>query len=114
MLPSLPNGTGTAETAALVHEKLIQFLRQRQEAFPFRRDIDLRQFLTDAVGAAAEVFPVPAKIFLLDELAPKGYGFPITRSARFDELETHFQRWLDEELAARARETERSRELLNS
>src|SRR5688572_22566159 len=114
MLPIRADGTGTAATAARVHENLIQFLRQRQEAFPFRRDIDLRQFLTDAVGAAADLFPVPAKIFLLDELAPKGYGFPITRSAKFDELETRFQRWLDEELTARGRDTERSRELLGS
>ena len=97
-----------------MHENLIQFLRQRQEAFPFRRDIDLRQFLTDAVGAAAELFPVPAKIFLLDELAPKGYGFPITRSPKFDELETRLQRWMDEELSANGRETERSREFLAS
>ncbi|HYC62499.1 MAG TPA: hypothetical protein VEK79_23310 [Thermoanaerobaculia bacterium] len=95
-----------------MHENLIQFLRQRQEAFPFRRDIDLRHFLTDAVGSAAEIFPVPAKIFLLDELEPRGYGFPITKSQRFDELESRFERWLTEELSARGRETERSRELL--
>jgi hypothetical protein len=95
-----------------VHENLIQFLRQKQEAFPFRRDIDLRHFLTDAVSAASDLFPVPAKIFLLDELEPKGYGFPLTKSATFDDLETRFERWLDEELSVRGRETERSRELL--
>jgi len=114
MLPSRPDGTGTAETAPRVHENLIQFLRQRQEAFPLRRDIDLRQFLTDAVGSAADVFPVPAKIFLLDELAPRGYGFPITKSSKFDELETRFQRWLDEELSTRGRETEKSQELFGA
>jgi hypothetical protein len=95
-----------------VHENLIQFLRQRQEAFPFRRDIDLRHFLTDAVGAAADLFPVPAKIFLLDELVPKGYGFPVTKSGRFEELESRFERWANEELEAHGRETERTRELL--
>jgi hypothetical protein len=97
-----------------MHDNLIQFLRQRQEAFPFRRDIDLRHFLTDAVGAAADLFPVPAKIFLLDELEPKGYGFPLTKSPRFDELETRFEKWLGEELNNRGRDTERSREYLGS
>jgi hypothetical protein len=97
-----------------VHENLIQFLRQRQEAFPFRREIDLRHFLTDAVGASAGLFPVPAKIFLLDEIQPKGYGFPLTRSATVDDLETRFERWLAEELTERGRETERSRDLLAS
>jgi hypothetical protein len=112
LLPSQLHGTRTARWRPRVHENLIQYLRQRQEAFPFRRDIDLRHFLTDAVGAAASLFPVPAKIFLLDELEPKGYGFPITRSATFDDLETRFERWLDEELSVRGRETERTRELL--
>jgi hypothetical protein len=95
-----------------VHENLIQFLRRRQEAFPFRRDIDLRHFLIDAVGPATELFPVPAKIFLLDELEPKGYGFAVSRSPQFDDLGTRFQKWLDDQLSTRGRETERSRELL--
>jgi len=95
-----------------VHENLIQFLRQRQEAFPFRRNIDLRQFLTDAVGNSAEILPVPAKIFLVDELEPKGYGFPVTKSPAIDDLEARFQRWLDEELESRGRATARTRDLL--
>ncbi|HEX2059166.1 MAG TPA: hypothetical protein VHK90_00350, partial [Thermoanaerobaculia bacterium] len=95
-----------------MHENLIQFLRQRQEAFPFRRNIDLRHFLTDAVGSTAELFPVPAKIFLLDELEPKGYGFPLTKSPTLDDLETRFERWLGEELSVRGRETARTRDLL--
>jgi hypothetical protein len=107
-----PTGTGTAACRTRVHENLIQFLRQRQDAFPLRRDIDLRHFLTDAVGGAADLYPVPAKIFLLDESVPKGYGFPIARSPQFDDLETRFQRWLDDQLATRGRETERSREIL--
>ncbi|MDQ3281718.1 MAG: hypothetical protein M3Q69_09925, partial [Acidobacteriota bacterium] len=97
-----------------MHENLIQFLRQRQEAFPFRRNIDLRQFLTDAVGASADLLPVPAKIFLLDELEPKGYGFPLTKSASVDELETRLGRWLDEQLVQKGQETARSRDLLSA
>jgi hypothetical protein len=94
-----------------VHENLIQFLRQRQEAFPFRREIDVRHFLADAVGTASiERLPVPAKIFLVDESAPKGYGFPLARSPMVDELETRLQRWLTSEVNARNAEgTARSR-----
>jgi hypothetical protein len=95
-----------------VHENLIQFLRLRQEAFPFRRNIDLRHFLTDAVGNSAEVLPVPAKIFLVDELEPKGYGFPVTKSSTVDDLEVRFQRWMDEELESRGRATTRGRDFL--
>ncbi|HYI10722.1 MAG TPA: hypothetical protein VEK57_16795 [Thermoanaerobaculia bacterium] len=98
--------------ARAVHENLIQYLRRRPDAFPFRRDIDLRHFLTDSVGSAAEVLPVPAKIFLVDELEPKGYGFPVTKSPAVDELESRLQRWLDEELVVRGRETARTRDLL--
>jgi hypothetical protein len=96
-----------------VHENLIQFLRARQD-LPFRRNIDLRHFLSDTVGAAAEVLPVPAKIFLLDELEPKGYGFPLTRSDTLEELETRFARWTRELLEQRGHDTNRSRELLAS
>lgn len=97
-----------------MHENLIHFLRQRQEAFPFRRDIDLRHFLTDAVGTAADLLPVPAKIFLLDESAPKGYGFPLARSPKVEDLEKRLRRWLDEELAQRGQGTGtvRTRDLL--
>jgi hypothetical protein len=85
-----------------VHDNLIHFLRQRQEAFPFRRDIDARHFLADAVGVSSvERFPVPAKIFLVDELVPKSYGFPLAKSPMVDELETRLQRWLTAELKAR-------------
>ena len=97
-----------------MQENLLQFLRQRQEAFPFRRNIDLRQFLTDAIGASAELMPVPAKIFLFDELQPKGYGFPLAKSPTVDDLEVRLGRWLDEELSARAGESARARDLLRS
>ena len=82
-----------------MHENLIQFLRLRQEAFPFRRDIDVRHFLGDAVGVQAiQRLPVPAKIFLVDELVPKSYGFPLSKAPLIDELEQKLQRWLNEEL----------------
>lgn len=97
--------------ATRVHENLLQFLLDRQEAFPFRRNIDVRQFLTDAVGPSTETLPVPAKIFLLDELQPRGFGFPVTKSAALDEAETRFERWLAEELASRVNESTRSKDL---
>ncbi|HYR27068.1 MAG TPA: hypothetical protein VEU30_01295, partial [Thermoanaerobaculia bacterium] len=85
-----------------MHENLIQFLRQRQEAFPFRRDIDVRHFLADAVGVTSTArFPVPAKIFLVDELLPKSYGFPRAKSPAIDELDQKLQRWLNEEIRIR-------------
>lgn len=69
--------------------------------FPFRRDLDVRHFLADVLGATADLLPVPAKIFLLDELAPKCYGFPITSVPMLDELESKATRWLTEEVKAR-------------
>jgi hypothetical protein len=98
--------------ALAVHENLIQFLRGRPDAFPFRRSIDLRHFLTDAVGSSTEVLPVPSKIFLVDELEPKGYGFPLTKSPTLDDLESRFHRWAQEQLEQRGHETSRSREHL--
>jgi hypothetical protein len=97
-----------------VHENLLQFLLDRQESFPFRRSIDVRQFLADAVGASTDSLPVPAKIFLLDELQPKGYGFPIAKSPALDELESRLDRWLNEELNLRVGDNTRSRDLYAS
>jgi hypothetical protein len=97
-----------------VHENLVRFLRQRQEAFPFRRELDLRHFVTDALGRTASLFPAPSKIFLLDEMEPKGYGFPLTRSPAVDDLEARLSRWMDEELAARGGQTVRANDLLAS
>ena len=95
-----------------VHENLVRYLKQRQDVFPFRRELDLRHFVADTIGRAAALFPVPAKIFLLDELEPKGYGFPLSRTAAVDELETRLQKWLDEELAARGVPSVRANDLL--
>lgn len=94
-----------------MHDNLIQFLRRRQELFPFRRDLDLRQFLGDTVGRSGTLFPTPAKIFLLDEIEPDGYGFPVTRSAAVDELAVYLERWLDEQITARGADSARSRDL---
>jgi len=96
-----------------VHDNLIHFLRERQEAFPFRRDIDLRHFLADAVDRAA-LFPVPAKIFLADEQQPKGYGFALAKSPVLDDVESKLQRWLDAQLATRGERSERAENLLGS
>lgn len=96
-----------------VHDNLSHFLRQRQETFPFRRDLDLRRFLDDAAGRSAELFPIPAKIFLLDESEPRGWGFPLTKSAVVEELAERLGRWLNEELAQyRTAQSERARDLL--
>ena len=93
-----------------MHENLIQFLRQRHDAFPFRRDIDVRHFLTDAIGAPSSArLPVPAKIFLVDELVPKSYGFPLAKSTMVEELETRLSRWLLAEVDSRGREPDSHR-----
>ena len=95
-----------------MHDNLVRFLRQRQEAFPFRRDLDLRQFVTDALGHTSTLFPIPSKIFLLDELEPRGYGFPLAKSTAMDDLESRLSRWLDEELLSRATPSVRANDLL--
>jgi hypothetical protein len=97
-----------------VHENLLRFLKLRSDVFPFRRELDLRHFVADTIGRAAALFPVPAKIFHLDELEPKGYGFPLMKSPAVDELETRLQRWLDEELSARGVPSVRANDLLNA
>ena len=101
-----------ARARTSVHDNLLQFLRQRQEAFPFRRDIDLRHFLIDAVGHAADLLPTPAKIFLVDELEPKSYGFPLMRTPALDDLDVRFRRWIDDELASAGAKSARADDLL--
>jgi class 3 adenylate cyclase len=93
-----------------VNDNLIHFLRQRPELFPFRRPGDLRQFLTDALGDAADRLPVPAKIFHADEIEPRAYGFPLMKTQTLDDLETRMARWLEIELVARTdRDNSRTR-----
>jgi hypothetical protein len=84
-----------------VNENLIAFFRSKPEIFPFRRSIDLHAFLLDLFDDPAAILPVPAKIFLVDELQPQSYGFPVIRADALDELTTKLDKWMGEELAAR-------------
>lgn len=93
-------GAAFAAGVSPVHENVLRFLRQRPDLFPFRRDLDLRQFVADTIGRSIALFPVPAKIFLLDEVEPKGFGFPVSAAPALEELERRLQRWLEEELRA--------------
>jgi len=84
-----------------VNDNLIAFFRFRPEVFPFRRNIDLEAFLIDVFDDPAGTLPIPAKIFLVDELAPQSYGFPVMKSSALDDLDAKLERWMDEEIAAR-------------
>jgi hypothetical protein len=94
-----------AGTQLGVNDNFIHFLKQRPEVFPFRRDIDLQRFLVDALDRPVDALPQPAKIFLADELEPKGFGFPVTKAAILDELEQRLDRWLTDEIAVRVTNT---------
>jgi hypothetical protein len=85
----------------VVNENLIAFFRQKSDAFPFARPIDLERFLVDNLDDPAALFPIPAKIFLVDEVRPHALGFAVTRAAALDDLESRLTRWLDDEMAAR-------------
>lgn len=92
----------TAEPrVATVNDNLTSFFQKRQDLFPLTRRIDLERFLTDALDRVADSLPVPAKVFLADELAPQGYGFPVSRSAVLDELGSKLEQWIDQEIDAR-------------
>lgn len=97
-----------------MHENLIQLLRHRQEAFPFRRDLDLRHFLADAIGEDATRLPIPAKIFLSDELRPAAFGFPLATSPAVTELEKSLQTWIGQSIDERGRTTEKTRAMFRS
>jgi hypothetical protein len=84
-----------------VNETLLAFFRHRPEVFPFRRNIDLEAFLLDVFEEPAATLPLPAKIFLVDELKPQSYGFPVMKSPALDDLDAKLERWMDEEIAAR-------------
>jgi hypothetical protein len=57
---------------------------------------------------------VPSKIFLLDELEPMGYGFPLAKTPAMDDLEGRLSRWLDEELTSHGKPSVRANDLLAS
>jgi hypothetical protein len=104
-----------SRTRALrVHDNLSQFLRQRQDTFPFRRDLDLRQFLADAVGRSADLLPVPSKIFLADETVARAFGFPLAPADSLDDLEQRLERWIAEEMQPRGSGNERKSDLLST
>ena len=84
-----------------MNDNLVQFFRQRPEVFPLRRDIDLQHLLSEAVEDAAATLPIPAKIFLVDELDPHSYGFPVARSSALDDLAGRLEKWIEEEVASR-------------
>jgi hypothetical protein len=94
-LPEPPPRHANRKAPASVQDHLIQFLRGRQELFPFRHDAGLRACLDEILGAGGALLPVPAKIFRLDETEPDCYGFPVARSQALDELGTRLSRWLD-------------------
>lgn len=87
-------------TSCSVNDNLIGFFRQKTDLFPFPRALDLERFLVDNLDDPA-AFPVPSKMFFVDESEPRGFAFPMSRSAAVDDLETRLQKWLDEEVAAR-------------
>jgi len=81
------------------NQNLVQYL-QRSDLFPLRTPIDVERLLADALPQTGAL-PVPAKIYLLDELDLHGYGFPVTRSAALDDASKALGRWLREEIAVR-------------
>jgi hypothetical protein len=95
-----------------VHDNLIHYFRRRPETFPLRGDLDLRQFLSEVGERTLKVLPVPAKIFLVDELEPHGYGFSVARAKAIDDLEVMAGKWIAEEIAVRGGTGARSGDLL--
>jgi hypothetical protein len=92
-----------------VNENLVNFLRQKADVFPFERDIELERFLVYTFDQPGVTLPVPAKIFLADEIAPQGYGFPVMKAPALDDLVARLDRWIDAEIAARAEGSDRKR-----
>ena len=83
----------------VVNENLVRFFRSHPEVFPLASDADVDRLLVDAFEQPASILPIPAKIFLADDVALQGYGFPLTRTQILDDLEAKLQRWLDNEIA---------------
>lgn len=83
-----------------MNETVISFFREKTDVYPFLRALDLERFLIDNLEEPG-ILPVPSKLFLVDESEPRGYAFPLVRSPAMDELESRFQKWLDEEVLAR-------------
>jgi hypothetical protein len=92
-----------------VHENLIHFFRSRLDVFPLRRDVDLHRLLEDGIDRPWTTLPIPAKIFLVDELAPYSYGFPVTSTPVLNELEAKLEKWITAEIGARTGDAPQSR-----
>jgi hypothetical protein len=96
-----------------MNENLISFLQQRFDLFPYRKRIDMERFLQETYGETATLLPVPSKIFLLDEVAPHSFGFPVMRSRALDDLDARLAKWLERELRARSSQGEDSHSKLD-
>lgn len=92
-------GSCTFQQSA-VNDNLIGLFRQKPDLFPFSRPIDLERFLIDHFDDPS-ILPLPSKLFYVDETEPRGYGYPVMKSATLDDLETRLRKWLDEEVAQR-------------
>ena len=97
-----------------MNPNLITFFRQRPDLFPFSRDLDLERFVADNVENPDTLLPVPAKLFLQDEIRPDSYGFPVVMSAAVEELGARLDKWLGEEVRARAGARAREAETLDA
>jgi hypothetical protein len=84
-----------------VNENVTAFFAEKTELFPFTRPLELERFLIDNLEDPS-ILPVPSKLYFPDEAKPRGYAFPILRSAAIDELEVRMQKWLDEEVLSRS------------
>jgi hypothetical protein len=100
--PIMLHGAHLAGRGRSVNENLVRFFRHRPEVFPLQRDIDLERFLAEVIDQPFATLPIPAKIFLSDEIQPQGYGFPVMKTTALDDLESRLSRWLDDEIAARS------------
>lgn len=96
-----------------MNDNLIAFLRQKLDLFPFERDLDLERFLIENLDEPS-MLPIPAKLFLVDEVRPEGYGFPVAKSISFEELEAKLDKWLEQEIAARIGAKARDAEALDA
>jgi hypothetical protein len=83
-----------------MNQNLVHFLQQRRDVFPLRTPMDIQRLLAEALPDTSAL-PVPAKIFLVDEVQPHTYGFPITKAAAIEDSGKALERWLRQEIAVR-------------
>lgn len=95
-----------------MQDNLVHYFRRRSDVFPLSNDNDVRQLLAVVGERVVGALPLPAKIFLVDELQPHAYGFPLTRTQAVDTLETMAVKWIAEEISARGKPGGRAADLL--